>query len=979
MVSDQLIIFCKEKEAFLYKANTKELKTEAFEGRFSSVLEISKYLTPVSDPETRYLNKLHRAVIKKAETVGEFHPAIEQCTNYAVDAKIAPVVSRAEEKRLYRERLKLKAEAERTIYQKSLSMLQAEFDHVSQQRDKLREDLVIAAAKLDSAYKLGDTLKVELVALEGMLGESKEEASSAHRSLSRKYKSVTRKLNQATKHILNGEKAAAEKFALAEGKEMLILQENARLKRKQVDLEREKKAIKRSQHVALTLFQTVEEKKESTQDSGSSGDEENKSDGEEYTVPEPDHTPAELCEGFSASDAGEKLDLSSFPRNSESTISKCREGTTSTHVRSLDCEGTARNGTSICKRCSILRRNLKNKKERTSFKETVVTEEERTLERVFHLLPLDDQKAVAVKTCLTLQRYGLKLEESAAYAASVVGYSERTVREWKSDFFNNKGEHFTSSKRGKHSKVETPFDDPILCKQAKEWVLAHAVVKGGAPMSVFDFAQYCSKELLTPWLAERDREPFSEDSARRWLHKLGFSVHTYKKGLYKDGHDDADAIAHRKCFIGQLAIYDERHVVPLPQYNADGTPADNYEHVHDLIQDFVQRERQVSKFGTKAKQKKVDEVENPHLCTAFPHPYLKSIPGFKFKANREIIYGYSDEVIFNTNDSLRSFWAIHGDTPLLKPKSEGQGIMHFDIMLSIGCFLEFLTDDDWKRAEKIRPGIQESAALYFEYGKNRDGYFTSDEFLPIVEIALFIFHFMFPSTQLVVVFDQSGVHWKKADDALNADHLNLYKPGKHLLRSTSYVNAKGNLVDQILVQYDEEEEEWKSKPLVDILKERGLWKDGMRRDEAADILAAQPDFAAEKSQLQKLVESYGDVCLAQPKCHPELNPIELVWAGEKYFARKQAKTGIKSLRSTVVRARTHVKTSDSHFLLKCFRKARDFVHVYAQAENASGAFALNEVKKYKSHRRIFNCQLDRVRRALEDGENMEEDEMERED
>jgi transposase len=857
-----------------------------------------------------------------------------------------------------------------------MSTIQAEFDTVSKQRDLLKEDLAITAAKLDSSYKLEESLKADLVALEGMMRESTEEASSAYRSLERKHKLVTRKLTHATKHILDGEKTAAEKFALAEGKEMLILHENARLKRKQVELEREKKAFKKSQCGALPLFSLV---KEGTQKAETSEDDGMSSNGEEYEVSEADNTDVDLCEGFSASDAGEKLDLSSFPRNSESTISKCRDGTTSAHVRSLDCEGTAGNGRSICRKCSILHRNLQAKKVRTSLNEVAVTKEERTLERVLHLLPLNDQKAVAVKTCLTLQRYGMKLEESASYAASVTGYSERTVREWRNDFFMNEGVHFTASKRGKHSKVETPFDDPVLCKQAKEWVAAHAVVKGEAPMSVFDFAEYCNKELLTPWLAERDHAPFSEDSVRRWLHKLGFSVHNYKKGLYKDGHDDEDAVAHRKWFIGQLAQYDERHVVPLPQYNADHTPADNYEHVCGLIEAIVQRERQTSISGTRPKHRKVDEVEDPHLCTTFPHPYLKSIPGFQFKNDRNIIYGYSDEVIFNTNDSLRSFWAIHGDTPLLKPKSEGQGIMHFDIMLSIGCFLEFLTDEDWKRAEKIRPGVKESAALYFEYGKNRDGYFTSNEFLPIVEVSLFIFHFTFPSLQLVLVFDQSGVHWKKADDALNADHLNLYKPGKHLMRNTSYVNTKGSIKQQVLVQYDEEDEEWKSKPIADILKERGLWKDGMRRDEAVDLLASQPDFAAEKSQLQKLVESYGDVCLAQPKCHPELNPIELVWAGEKYHARKQSKTGIKNLRNTVVSARTHVKNSDPLFLLKCFRKARDFVHVYTKAENALGAFALTEVKRYRSHRRMFNCQLERIRRALEDGETIEEDKADAEE
>jgi hypothetical protein len=206
-------------------------------------------------------------------------------------------------------------------------------------------------------------------------------------------------------------------------------------------------------------------------------------------------------------------------------------------------------------------------------------------------------------------------------------------------------------------------------------------------------------------------------------------------------------------------------------------------------------------------------------------------------------------------------------------------------------FFRISDRSDWKWAEQIRPDVKQSAAFYFEYGKNREGYFTSDEFLPVVEMGLFIFHFMFPTLQFIIVFDQSGVHWKKGDDALNADSLNLFKPGKSLMRNTSFVDSTGRTVEQCLVEFDNEEEEWKSRPLCDILMERGLWRSGMKKNEAADLLASQADFVAEKCMLQKLVESYGDICLAQPKCHPELNPIELVWAGEKFFVRKQGKTG----------------------------------------------------------------------------------------
>jgi hypothetical protein len=871
-------------------------------------------------------------------------------------------VSRAGLMRDYRKKLKLCAEEEKA----ALVALQAEIKAVSIERDLLREELSVATTNLDSVYKLGDDLRAQVGALEEKIKTSDEEAASAYRSLLRKHKTVTRKLTQQAQHIVDTEQAVAEKFALAQGKEKLILQENAVLKMRQDQLKKDKLEFRKARQVVFS-------EKTDPEHYGTASAEEQKggtgrtvdSDAEDYAENLYDNTVIDLCEGFDSSAFEQKLDTSSFPKNSETSVSKSTCGSPLIRMKSLQCSGTRDSGSALCKSCVTLKRNLGNRRERVSLAKLEVSEEESALERILHMLPLDDQKAVAVKTCFTLERFGMKITDAAVYAASVIGYSERSVREWKNDF--RLSQAFTTSKRGKHSKVESPFDDPILCKQAKEWVAAHAVVKGMAPMSVFDFLQYCNTELLTNWLAEYDREPFTEDTARRWLHKLGFSIHSHKKGLYKDGHDDKDAIAHRKWFLREMLKFDQLHAVPLPQYDSNNNPVNSYEEVAVFIEALIDRERRTSISGTKKNQRVVDDVEFPHLCTEFPHPFLKSIPGFVFKQNREIIYGFSDEVIFNTNDSLRSFWGIHGETPILKPKSEGQGIMHFDIMLSIGCFLEFLTENDWRRAEKVRPGIQQSAALYFEYGKNHEGYFTSDEFLPVVEIGLFIFHFMFPTIQLVIVFDQSGVHWKKGEDALNADNLNLYKPGKNLMRNTSFVDGRGVTINQCLVQFDSDEQEWKSRPLYDILVERGLWKVGMKKEEAADVLATQPDFQAEKCMLLKLVESYGDVCLAQPKCHPELNPIELVWAGQKYYARKQNKTGIQNLRKTVISAREHVKNVDSLFLLKCFRKTRDFVHVYFQVEDATGSYALCEVRKYKSHRRIFNSQLERIKRALNDG------------
>jgi hypothetical protein len=137
----------------------------------------------------------------------------------------------------------------------------------------------------------------------------------------------------------------------------------------------------------------------------------------------------------------------------------------------------------------------------------------------------------------------------------------------------------------------------------------------------------------------------------------------------------------------------------------------------------------------------------------------------------------------------------------------------------------------------------------------------------------------------------------------------------------------------------------------------------MLKDDAVALLQTQPDFAGGKCPLQKLFESYGDVCRPLPICHPELDYLELVWAVQKNFVRLQGKTGIIHLRENVIDAREHVKI-DPWLLLRCFRKSRDFLHCYSVQQSASGREALDAVEAYRSHRRIFANQLNKARRTL---------------
>ena len=47
------------------------------------------------------------------------------------------------------------------------------------------------------------------------------------------------------------------------------------------------------------------------------------------------------------------------------------------------------------------------------------------------------------------------------------------------------------------------------------------------------------------------------------------------------------------------------------------------------------------------------------------------------------------------------------------------------------------------------------------------------------------------------------------------------------------------------------------------------------------ILSLQPDFLAQKSQLQEKIEKRGHKCIFYPKYHCELNYIEMYWGAAK--------------------------------------------------------------------------------------------------
>ena len=144
------------------------------------------------------------------------------------------------------------------------------------------------------------------------------------------------------------------------------------------------------------------------------------------------------------------------------------------------------------------------------------------------------------------------------------------------------------------------------------------------------------------------------ETARKWLHELGFEVLDKKKGVYLDGHEREDVVKHRKKFLCQLVA---------------------------------------SGFLTK------DDAPTEEAKDAFPSDIESPPPECRAKN----ILIFHDESTFNANDDESLQWGT-AESQLIRPKSRGSGIMVSDFITEKDGYLR-LTEEEYQAAKEKNPGI----------------------------------------------------------------------------------------------------------------------------------------------------------------------------------------------------------------------------------------------------------------------------------
>lgn len=140
--------------------------------------------------------------------------------------------------------------------------------------------------------------------------------------------------------------------------------------------------------------------------------------------------------------------------------------------------------------------------------------------------------------------HGVMPMKAADSIASLVGKTERTVREWRYMFFSSNGE-FPDSEQGKYQRQGVLSQNEELNEAARDYVRANAVVKGRPNLTSRSFCQWVNESLLPNSILDPGYpRKVSVQTARKWLHDLGFMVLNKKKGVYIDGHERDDVVKH---------------------------------------------------------------------------------------------------------------------------------------------------------------------------------------------------------------------------------------------------------------------------------------------------------------------------------------------------------------------------------------------------------------------------------------------------
>jgi hypothetical protein len=213
--------------------------------------------------------------------------------------------------------------------------------------------------------------------------------------------------------------------------------------------------------------------------------------------------------------------------------------------------------------------------------------------------------------------------------------------------------------------------------------------------------------------------------------------------------------------------------------------------------------------------------------------------------------------------------------------------------------------------------------------------------------------------------DNSQGHSAYAEDALLVSRMNLKPGGKQArLKDGWFFQAGQRIVQKMIFPSDHPEFPDMPKGMKQVLMERGLWSNKLLmhcKDKcqaggmtccAKRILELQPDFKAQKSLVQEVIEAAGHLCIFLPKFHCELNFIEFFWGSVKRYLRENCDYTFQTLQENMPKGLASV---DLKTIRKWEHRMIRWMEAYRSglgAKDAQAQVTKFSSRMYKSHRRV---------------------------
>ena len=513
-------------------------------------------------------------------------------------------------------------------------------------------------------------------------------------------------------------------------------------------------------------------------------------------------------------------------------------------------------------------------------------------------LPRDDSQHLALLLYARLPKmFALKKTDSAAAVGEILCKNECTIRRWVDDFVANGGE-FSDTQQGHYRRSNSLMMNEDICERARVYVRENSAPRGRPNLTASSFCQWVNNELLPNSVIEPGYpRRVSVETARKWLHDLGFEILQRSKGVFIDGHERPDVVESRVKFL--------RTMTECGFLRADNAPTE--EAARALPTDVT------------------------HMS--------------KEEGEKRIVW-FHDESAYNTTEDTSTLWGEKGKLPI-KPKGRGSSIMVSEFIEENDGYLA-LSDEQYEFEVGNRgEDVDKSACAILEIGEQREGYWNNDRFMEQMEKAVKIAEVKYPSSQgyhHIWCLDHSCGHTAFAEDALIANKMNKGPGGKQpKMRDTVWNGQRQSLTLT----------DGRPKGAALVLQERGYDTSRMKLEEMRKILAEHNDFKNEKCRVDTFLTSCGHTCVFIPKFHCELNPIERVWSQSKRYTRAHCDYTIASLRRSIPEGLRSVSKEN---IANYVRRRRNYMFAYLEG-SAVGSELEERIKFYKSasytsHRRV---------------------------